>query len=224
MSVIRIPCPSQDLKSVADTLEANIDRLEAELGADATVHFSVESVPGATDGTSTAQVLMLEVRARPSPSPRQPSPPRRRSHRPRRAPTRSGKTTPYKAKRAAMEDLDIRRLRRDGFTPYFGEEKRFFMTPPEFDLVLACESRQVAQVIYEVLRQSVGYAGDGEHGRREWVTLSQRHFERRGLMSQSQAERALRYAVEQGYLLRRRCGRQRWEYALHYRQGYIVPR
>src|SRR5499427_5674769 len=32
-----------------------------------------------------------------------------------------------------------RRLRRDGFTPYFGEERRFLMTPPDFALVLACE-------------------------------------------------------------------------------------
>jgi hypothetical protein len=157
-------------------------------------------------------------------APKPATPPRRPPPRPRRARTRSGTITPYKAKRAAMEDLELRRLRRDGFTPYFGEKKRFYMTPPEFDLVLACESRQVAQVIYEVLRQSVGYTGAGEHGRREWGALSKRHFERRGLMSQGQAERTLRYAVEQGYLLRRRLGRQRWEYALHYRQGDIVPR
>jgi hypothetical protein len=151
-------------------------------------------------------------------------PPPRRLRPPRRRPTRTGKTTPYQAKRAAMEDMEIRRLRRDGFTPYFGEEKRFHMTPPEFDLVLACESRQVIQVIYEVLRQSVGYAGDGEHGRREWVALSFRHFERRGILSHSDAKRALDHAVQQGYLLRRRRGLQRWEYAVHYRQADNVPR
>jgi hypothetical protein len=123
-----------------------------------------------------------------------------------------------------MEDLEIRRLRRDGFTPYFGDEKRYLMTPPEFDLILACESRQVAQVIHEVLKQSVGYAGDGEHGRREWVAMSFRHFERRGLMSHQYAKRFLDYAVERGYLLRRRRGLQRWEYAVHYRQVDNVPR
>jgi hypothetical protein len=145
-------------------------------------------------------------------------PPRRR-----RAPPRSKQTTPYQAKRAAMEDLEIRRLRRDGFTPYFGEGRRFLMTPPEFDVVLACEPRQVAQVIHEVLKQSVGYSGEGEHGRREWVALSFRHFERRGHLSHSQAKRALDEAVAKGYLLRRRRGLQRWEYAVHYRQADIVP-
>jgi hypothetical protein len=82
----------------------------------------------------------------------------------------------------------------------------------------------VAQVIHEVLKQSVGYAGDGEHGRREWVALSFRHFERRGLLGHHAAQDALDYAVEQGYLLRRRLGRQRWEYAVHYRQSDNVPR
>jgi hypothetical protein len=148
---------------------------------------------------------------------------RRRPPRPRRSRPRSGQITPYQAKRAAMEDMEIRRLRRDGFTPYFGEGKHFLMTPPEFTLVLACESRQVAQVIHEVLLQSVGYAGDSENGRREWVALSFRHFERRGIVSHQDAKVALDYAVEQGYLLRRRRG-QRWEYAVHYRQVDNVPR
>jgi hypothetical protein len=150
-------------------------------------------------------------------------PKRRRSPQPRRPRPRPKQTTPYKAKRAAMEDLDIRRLRRDGFTPYFGEERRFLMAPPEFDLVLACEPRQVAQVIYEVLKQTVGYAGDGEHGRREWVALSLRHFERRGLLGRDAAKSALDYAVKHSYLERRPHGRQGWEYKVHYRQVDIVP-
>jgi hypothetical protein len=122
-----------------------------------------------------------------------------------------------------MEDLPLTRLRRHGFTPYFGEDKQFLMIPPEFELVLACESRQMVQVIYEVMKQSVGYAGDGEHGRREWVALSFRHFERRGLMDHQNAKMALDAAVDKGYLLRRRRGRQQWEYAVHYRQGNNVP-
>jgi hypothetical protein len=144
-------------------------------------------------------------------------PSRRRPPRPRRSRPRSRKPTPYQAKRAAMEDLAIRQLRRDGFTPYFGPERRFLMTPPEFTLVLAIEPREVAQVIHEVLLQSVGYSDERGDGRREWVALSQRHFERRGIMSHSEAQRTLTYAVEQGYLLRRRRGRQQWEYAVHYR-------
>jgi hypothetical protein len=164
----------------------------------------------------------LEIFLTPKPVDK-PSPPRPQPSQPRRPRPRTGQATPYGAKRAAMEDLEIRRLRRDGFTPYFGDEKRFLMTPPEFGLVLACESRYVVMVIFEVLTQSVGYAGQSETGRREWVVLSKRHFERRGLMSESQARRALGYAVSKGYLLRRRRGQQRWEYAVHYRQADIVP-
>ena len=156
--------------------------------------------------------------------PGKPTPRRRRPPQPRRTCARSSQTTTYQAKRAAMEDLPLKRLRRYGFTPYFGEEKRFLMTPPEFDLVLACEARQVAQVIHEVLRQSVGYPGDSADGRREWVALSFRHFERRGLLSHQDAKIALDYAVEQGYLLRRRRGQQRLEYAMHYRHVDIGTR
>jgi hypothetical protein len=133
--------------------------------------------------------------------------------------------TPYKAKRAAMEDMELRRLRRHGFTPYFGEKKQFLMAPPEFDLVLACERRQVAQVIHEVLRQTVGYVGEDGCSRREWAALSLRHFERRGRLSHSEAKRALDEAVAKGYLLRRPCGKRRWtlwEYAVHYRHADIV--
>ena len=163
----------------------------------------------------------------PLPSPQPAKPRRRRPPQPRRPRPRTSTLTPYQAKRAAMEDMEIRRLRRDGFTPYFGDEKRFLMTPPEFDLVLACEPRQVIQVIHEVLKQSVGYSGDGEHGRREWVALPLRHFERRGLMGRHAAQDALDHAVEQGYLLRRPRGKRRWtmwEYAVHYRQVDNVPR
>jgi len=151
-------------------------------------------------------------------------PRRRRPSQPRRTRPRSRQTTPYQAKRAAMEDLPLTRLRRHGFTPYFGEDKQFLMIPPEFDLVLACESRRVAQVIYEVMKQSVGRSGDGTHGRREWVALSFRRFERRGLMDHQNAKMALDYAVDKGYLLRRPRGRQRWLYAVHYRADDNVPR
>src|SRR5882724_10501673 len=129
----------------------------------------------------------LQIDATPQP-PGTPTPRRRRPPQPRRTRARSSQTTTYQAKRAAMEDLPLKRLRRHGFTPYFGDEKRFLMTPPEFDLVLACEARQVSQVIHEVLRQSVGYPGDGADGRREWVALSFRHFERRGLLSHQDAK------------------------------------
>ena len=215
MSDARIPFTVGDLKRVGDRVQEHVDLVNAALGPHATVNFSVEVIPGpATPATPTARTIAHLLRP--------PSQPRRR---PRRRPrTRSGQTTTYQAKRMAMEDLPLKRLRRDGFTPYFGDEKRFLMTPPEFTLVLACESRQVAQVIHEVLLQLVGYPGDSADGRREWVTLSFRHFERRGILSHSEAKRTIDYAVEQGYLLRRRRGQKEWEYAVHYRQVDNVPR
>jgi hypothetical protein len=142
MSVIRIPLPSDEINSIADTLEKNIPRIKAALGPDAIFHGVVwETVPGHEASPTPVKRLVAEVRAQPTHPPHQPSPPRRRPHRPRRASTRSGTITPYKAKRAAMEDLEISRLRRHGFTPYFGEKKRFYMTPPEFDLVCIFHQR-----------------------------------------------------------------------------------
>jgi len=38
MSVVRIPLPSDDIKSIADTLDANLSRITAELGPDTTFH------------------------------------------------------------------------------------------------------------------------------------------------------------------------------------------
>ena len=148
--------------------------------------------------------------------------PRRRP--PRRKPNRTRQPTPYQAQRAAMQDLPLQRLRRYGFTPYCGEDKRFLMTPPDCSLVWAFEARQVALVIHAVLAPFVGYPGDNADGRREWVARSFRHCERRGLLGRHAAQEALADAVEQGYLLRRRRGRQRWEYAMHYRQVDHVPR
>ncbi len=193
MSELRISVPDEILKSFIDDIP---EALRVELPA---WILSLDPSTAPLD-----EPVILPVRRRPP--------------RPRKPRTRSPQITPYQAKRAAMEDLEIRRLRRDGFTPYFGKKKRFLMTPPEFTLVLAFEPREVAQVIHEVLLQLVGYPGDSADGRREWVVLSQRHFERRGIMSQAKAQRTLTYAVERGYLLRRRRGPQQWEYGVHYRQ------
>jgi len=216
MSDDRIPFTVGDLKRVGGWLEEHVENVNAFLGPTSIVRFTLEVVHGPGEPTTPVQHTISKVL-------RQPAPPPRRARRPRR-PRRSGTPTPYQAKRAAMEDLPLSRLRRYGFTPYFGEDKQFLMIPPDFDLVLACESRQVALVIFEVMKQSVGYSGDSAEGRREWVTLSFRHFERRGLLGHTDAKLALDYAVKQGYLLRRRRGRQQWEYAVHYRRADNVPR
>jgi len=114
-------------------------------------------------------------------------------------------------KRHINRELRLPEVQRHGFThPAHGH---FLMLPPEFDLVLAHEYRQVSQVILEVMRQTIGWLGDGPGDRRLWAKLSYGHFARKGLMSRGDAQRSLAVAVEKGYLQRRRLGRL-WEYAV----------
>jgi hypothetical protein len=195
-------------------LNALLDALPAHLRVDIHHSFPNSLRPDAND--------RLEIFLTPQPIDKIKAP-RRRPPKPRRSRPRPDKLTPYQAKRAAMQDMAIHRLRRDGFTPYFGDKKQYLMAPRDFSLVLACEHVLVAQVIYEVMLHTTGVPGDGEEGRREWAELSFRHFERRGLMDHQNAKMALDYAVDKGYLLRRRRGRQRCEYAVHYRQVDNVP-
>ena len=60
-------------------------------------------------------------------------------------------------KRHLNRELRLPEVQRHGFThPAHGH---FLMLPPEFDLVLAHEPTHVAQVILEVMRQTVGWGG-----------------------------------------------------------------
>jgi len=93
----------------------------------------------------------------------------------------------------------------------------FLMLPREFDAILALEHKAVAQVVLEVLRQTIGRVGDGQDGRREWAPLSVRHFARAGILSRSKAELGIKEGLERGYILRRRAGAQRFEYSIRWR-------
>jgi hypothetical protein len=97
---------------------------------------------------------------------------------------------------------------RDGF---------WTMLPKEFDAILALEHKAITQVVLEVLRQTVGRVSDGQEGRREWAVISQRHFARAGLMNSKAAQRGIKGALDKGYILRRRVGAQRFEYAIRWR-------
>ena len=87
------------------------------------------------------------------------------------------------------------------------------MLPPEFDLVLAHEPTHVAQVILEVMRQTVGWVGEGPDNRRLWAKLSGGHFAKKGILDRDNANKGLTAAVKKGYLQRRRIGRG-YEYAV----------
>jgi hypothetical protein len=102
-----------------------------------------------------------------------------------------------------------------GFTP--PSEGFWVMLPKEFDAILALEHKAVAQVVLEVLRQTIGKVGDGHDGRQEWAPLSVRHFLRAGILSRSQAEMGLKKALAKGYIVRRQRGAQGYEYAIRWR-------
>jgi hypothetical protein len=116
----------------------------------------------------------------------------------------------------ALPDIGTR-----GFT--HPSQGHFLMLPPEFDVLLAEAPKHVAQVVLEVFRQTLGYAGNGPDGRREWARVSSRHIARKGLMQQPDASVALRQAVEAGYLRRRPC-KNSWEYAIHWKSCDTCPK
>src|SRR5205807_2118484 len=105
----------------------------------------------------------------------------------------------HTVKRQLERTLTLPQIKAHGFThPHNGY---WVMLPREFDIVLALETKAVAQVILEVLRQTIGYPGDAPQDRRLlWVELSYSHFARQGRMSRSTAQRALQHAVREGYL------------------------
>ena len=64
---------------------------------------------------------------------------------------------PSTIKRHLNRGLRLPEVQRHGFT--HPEHGHYLMVPPEFDLVLAHEPTRVAQVILEVMRQTVGWVG-----------------------------------------------------------------
>lgn len=118
---------------------------------------------------------------------------------------------PSTIKRHLNRALRLPEVQRKGFThPAHGH---YLMLPPEFDVVFDSEPHHVTRVILEVMRQTVGYVGDGPGNRRLWAKLSGGHFARKGIMDRNDARKSLAVAVQKGYLHRRRVG-QNYEYAV----------
>jgi hypothetical protein len=93
----------------------------------------------------------------------------------------------------------------------------FLQLPREFDAILALEHKSVAQVVLEVLRQTIGKVGDGADGRQEWAKISKRHFARVGLMPETMAQRGIKGALAKGYIVRRQVGARSYEYAIRWK-------
>ena len=103
-----------------------------------------------------------------------------------------------------------------GFT--HPSHSRYLMVPKEFQAILALETKAVADVIWEVMHQTIGWASGREPGgSREWAPLTVRHFEREKIASSAQARRGLKRALAMGYIERRRSGARRYEYRLRWK-------
>lgn len=103
-----------------------------------------------------------------------------------------------------------------GFT--HPENGHYLMMPKEFKAILALETKAVAQVVYEVIDQTIGWEDpSGRGGRREWTRLSLRHFTNGCGMSLSQVQKGLKTALNNGYIIRRsRHGE--YEYSIKWRE------
>ena len=117
--------------------------------------------------------------------------------------------------------LALHRVREFGFTS--PDEGHYLLLPPEFDAILALETKAVAQIVLEVLRQTVGWvdpSGDiderGNRKRRLWAKLGHKHFEFI-CGSSSQAHTGLKKALNEGYILRRPC-KGGFEYSVKWRE------
>jgi hypothetical protein len=107
-------------------------------------------------------------------------------------------------------------VRRSGFT--HPEEGQFIMLPREFEAILALEKKAVVQVVFLVLRETIGWTDDdGRHRRREWVQLGQKHFEIT-CGSKSQGFYGVKTAIQKGYIIRRPY-KNTFEYSIRWKEN-----
>ena len=107
-------------------------------------------------------------------------------------------------------------VRRDGFT--HPEQGQFIMLPREFEAILALENKAVVQVVFLILRETIGWIDeDGRFRRREWVQLGQKHFEVT-CGSKSQGFYGVKTAIQKGYILRRPY-KNTFEYAIRWKEN-----
>ena len=103
--------------------------------------------------------------------------------------------------------IALHSVKQFGFTS--PDQGRYLLLPPEFDAILALETKAVAQIVLEILRQTVGWVdasggldANGHRKRREWARLGHKHFEFI-CGSSSQAHTGLKKALQEGYIVRR---------------------
>jgi hypothetical protein len=128
--------------------------------------------------------------------------------------------SPNREPRKSGRWIALHSVKQFGFTS--PDEGHYLLLPPEFDAILALETKAVAQIVLEILRQTIGWvdpSGEkdarGNRKRREWVRLGHKHFE---LIcgSSSQAHTGLKKALQEGYILRQPC-KGGFEYGVRWR-------
>lgn len=76
----------------------------------------------------------------------------------------------------------------------------------------------VVRVVLLVLQRTMQSTGSFPPREPYYVKLSYGYFMRGGRMSQQSVWRGLQIAVERGYLLRERVGKQQWKYAIPWKE------
>jgi hypothetical protein len=132
---------------------------------------------------------------------------------PRRTPT--SRVVKYTVKHLLEDSFTLPHIQEHGFT--HPQDGRWLMLPPEFDTLLALETKAVAQVVLAVLRATIGVPGDGPYDRGQWVPLSAYDLASTGHMAAGAAQRGFEAALDRGYLIRRRTADKRWEYSVRWR-------
>jgi len=106
-------------------------------------------------------------------------------------------------------------IRREGFT--HPEAGNFVMLPREFGAILTLETKAVAQVVYHIICETIGWVDPhGRGGRREWVQLGLRDFEVI-CGSKSQGVAGAKAAIQKGYIIRRPY-KNSYEYSLKWKE------
>jgi hypothetical protein len=144
------------------------------------------------------RVTLQELEFVPAPEPAKPPKKPKRQREPRTSKSRVRK---YTVKRDIEKSITLPHIQQHGFT--HPDQGHYLMLPIEFDVVLALETKAVAQVVLAVLRRTIGIQGDGPMKRAIWAEISTYDFASTGQMSHSAAQRGCNDARKKGYLLRR---------------------
>ena len=97
------------------------------------------------------------------------------------------------------------------------DDGHWLKLPEGFERMLFQAPLSVTQVVYLVLKRTMQLTGSLPRREPYYVKLSYAYVMRGGRMSSKSVERGLQEAVAGGHLLRRRVGKQQWEYAVQWK-------